>query len=45
MTNASRWTTCTPVIDIANNIIFVLTKDVGSSGNDDGPNKLHACWI
>ena len=36
--NAARWTTCTPVIDSANKIIYVVTKDT----NNSGLTKLHA---
>jgi hypothetical protein len=35
---SARWTTCTPVIDVANNTIYVLTKET----NDAGLTKLHA---
>src|SRR5690348_11967491 len=37
-TNSAQWTTCTPVIDTANKILYVLTKDT----TDIGPTKLHA---
>ncbi|HLK55689.1 MAG TPA: DNRLRE domain-containing protein [Chthonomonadaceae bacterium] len=37
-TNSAQWNTCTPVIDTANKILYVLTKD----NNDNGPTNLHA---
>ena len=36
--DSAEWTTCAPVIDTANNIIYVLTK----TGDDSGPTELHA---
>ena len=37
-TNSAQWTTCTPVIDTTNNIIYVLTKD----NTDSGVTRLRA---
>ena len=36
--DSAEWTTCTPVIDTVNDVIYVLTKE----SDDSGPNQLHA---
>ncbi len=37
-TNSAQWTQCAPTIDIANQIIYVLTKD----NNDNGATRMRA---